>query len=369
MKSRIRSNIFLLILTTVFVNEIQGQVKFNVTPRIEGIFVIDRVFQFSLINLNPTEIAEGYINIKVQVIGGEVVSQYKSLPLKVKATEPIFGSNIEWLNSIEYSASKSAAQLKDLGTLPYGNYSICYTFIGTKIKSSVYCTEVKSAPQLPPQLLNPPHTSVVNNTTPLLAWIPPMPDLNLNYLYSVKLVELRDNQTCVQALQQNVPIVQERNFDGMQYQVTDINGLNLEFGKNYCWQVGAYYKKNLLANTEIWQFKVDSSKIATPSVEDGMPFYYVKQSLDAENLKVKQFIKIAFDNRLNSPNLRYSIRSEDGKEEVSLEQKAINLNAGINQISLDCKTMKNLKTNVPYIIEVYDENDNRYYCRFTYESK
>ena len=369
MKKNIRNRLISLLLLLLAVNQIHGQVKFNVASSIDGVFTIDRIFQFSLVNLNPKESVEGYVSIKIRELGGQPISEYKSIPFKLKPIEPAFGSNIDWLKAVEYSSTKNSSQIKDLGTLSFGNYSICYTFIGNKSQSGVFCTEVNVKPQLPPQLLSPLHTSVISYTNPLLTWIPPTPDLNLNYQYSIRLVELSDNQTCVQALQQNIPIVQERNFEGTSLQVTDIKGLNLEYGKNYCWQVGAYYKNNLLANTEMWQFRVDNTKTPVSVIDDEQPFYFVKENLDSDNLRVKKVLKLAFDNHFNSSILKYSIYCDDDKERISLEEPTINLKAGINQISLDCKTMKNLKPNRSYVIEIFDENNTKYYCRFTYEKK
>lgn len=369
MKKSVRNSILSIVLIFNAIGAVHGQVKFNVVPQIEGIFTVDRVFQFSFVNLSPNETADGSVDIKVRELGGEMILEYKSVPFKMKPMESSFGTNIDWLKSAEYGSSKNSTQLKDFGTLTYGKYSICYTFIGGKRPSDAACTEVNVKPQLPPQLVTPSNGSVLNFITPVLTWLPPMPDLNLNYQYSIKLVELRDNQTCAQALQQNNPIVQERNYDGTNLQISEVNGLGLEFEKSYCWQVGAHYKNKLLANTEIWQFKVEDTKIAEIARNDEMPYYNIKESLDGDNLLIKRVLKIAYDNHFNSSTLRYFIYSEEDKSKIILEQPILNLNSGVNQIALDCQAMKGLKSNKPYIIEIHDENNTKYYCRFTYDKK
>ena len=119
----------------------------------------------------------------------------------------------------------------------------------------------------------------------------------------------------------------------------------------------------------MWQFRVDNTKTPVSVIDDEQPFYFVKENLDSDNLRVKKVLKLAFDNHFNSSILKYSIYCDDDKERISLEEPTINLKAGINQISLDCKTMKNLKPNRSYVIEIFDENNTKYYCRFTYEKK
>jgi hypothetical protein len=369
MLSRMSNRVRTLLILLVAVSSLHGQARFNVVPLIEGTFSIDRIFQFSLVNLNPSKNTEGYVRIKIQELGGQPLAEYTSVVFKLSPIEPVFGANIDWLKAVDYGSAKNGNQLKDFGTLGFGRYSVCYTFISSTVKSDVFCTEVNAKPQMPPQLLSPLHTSVINFTNPLLTWLPPTPDLSLNYQYAVKLVELRDNQTCIQALQQNTPIVMERNYEGTNLQVTGANGLALEVGQTYCWQVGAYYKNNLVANTEMWQFKVDNTQTAVAVIADEQPFYFVKENLDSDNLRIKKALKIAFDNHFNAEVLKYAIYCEDNREKITLDQPTITLKSGINQIVLDCKTMKNLKPNLSYVIEIYDENGTKYYCRFTYDNK
>jgi hypothetical protein len=309
------------------------------------------------------------VSIKIREAGGDVITEYKSTLIKVKSAEPIFGSNIDWLEVLTTEGSKNGNQLRDFGTLPYGRYSVCYSFLSNKTPSDIFCTEVNAKPQLPPQLLSPENGATIAYLNPLLAWIPPMPDANQNYWYTIKLVERRDNQTCVQALQQNSPIVQERNYEGTNLATNDINGLGLENGKTYCWQVGAYTRQKLLANTDIWQFKVNNDKEPITDETDELPFYNVKEGLDGDNLPVKRLLKVAFDNRFNAATLKYVIYREDNNNKIVTDPPVVNLAQGVNQIALDCQAMKTLKPNIPHILEIQDENNAKYYCRFTYEKK
>jgi len=50
---------------------IQAQVRFIVSPLIEGIFTTDRAFQFSVVNAQTQGVAQGYINIDITKLGGE----------------------------------------------------------------------------------------------------------------------------------------------------------------------------------------------------------------------------------------------------------------------------------------------------------
>lgn len=367
MMNKPRQKYNLLIGFLFIISQINGQIRFQVTPTLEGNFSLERIFQFSVINMNPIQIENGSINIQVQELGGELIAEYNSTALKVKPNETLIGTDIDWLKSIEYTSSVKGGQWKDIGTLPFGNYSICYKFLGSKSTSSKYCTEVNARPLLPPQLLFPSQGSTISTVNPLLSWIPPLPDMGVPYNYSLKVVEKKEGQTCISAMLQNLAIIKEVSYENTSYQPDNIRGLDLETGKSYCWQVEVYNKKAKLGHTEIWQFTIDTLTTVSHTKDDNMPYYYLKQTLDGDNVKIRQFLKIVFDNRYGQSQLNYNIYNEENRENISVSLNKINLYSGLNQISFDCTSIKKLKPNQSYILVVTDANDTQYFCRFTYE--
>jgi hypothetical protein len=51
-RNKLKTAILSILILGIGVSELIAQVKFNVVPQVEGVFTIDRIFQFSLINLN-----------------------------------------------------------------------------------------------------------------------------------------------------------------------------------------------------------------------------------------------------------------------------------------------------------------------------
>jgi hypothetical protein len=361
-------SVFMLCLILLGVNQAHAQIKFQVISLVEGVYSIDRVFQFSIMNTNSAQTLDGYVQIKVRDFSNNIIAEHRSVRFKIKPFESMVGNGIDWQTNITGS-SKESLVFKEQGLLPYGKHTCCYSFVSSGVKADEYCSEIFSKPQLPPQLMNPSNMSVITTINPLLTWIPPIPDLSMIYQYNLKMVELKNGQTCAQALQQNIALIQERNYEETNYQTSDYRGIELENGKSYCWQVEAYSKKNIIGSTEIWNFKIDDSKQQSKSIDDNSPYFYLKHTLDGHTVNVEGLLKVVFDNRYGSTKLNYIIKNENGEVDGKIVTPEIALYSNINQISFDCRNIKGLKPNEPYVLEVMDEDNTVYYCKFIYGKK
>ena len=360
----IQSCFFMLMAMSLSLN---AQVRFQGIASVSGIYTADRVFQFSLLNTSPQSV-NGQVFIKLTNLRGDLVAQYQSVPTPLKPLESVSGLQLDWLKSIEFGSTQAAIQFREQGVLPYGQYVVCYTFSDGKTRTSPSCSEIDSKPQVPPQLNYPADKEIILTTTPLLTWIPPMPDFGTVFQYNIRLVERQSNQSCAQALAQNTPIVAESGQEETVYLMTDARGLGLEIGKTYCWQVGASTKSNPLGNTDIWQFTVGNAA-PPPVIVNNEPYILLKQGTDAECVHVVNgSLRIAFNNRFYVPTLNYILRKEEATSvAVTPKSYVLALNAGMNYI--DIPLSNNVTTrNQPYVLELMDENNIKYYCRFVYEN-
>lgn len=344
---------------------LKAQIRFQTVGSISGIYTADRLFQFTVLNTAPQAV-NGQVLIKLRTLHGDLVAQYQSVPTLLKPLENTTGLQLDWLKNNDFGSSPTAVQFREQGVLPYGAYIVCYTFSDGKTRTSPSCSEIDSKPQMPPQLSFPSDKAVILTTNPLLTWIPPMPDYGTGFQYSLRLVELKSNQTCVQALVQNPSIVAERGQEETVYQITDANGLGLDTGKTYCWQVGAFTKNTNLGNTDIWQFTVGA---ATPTVVSTTtePYILLKNGIDAECVRVQNgVLRVAFLNRFDAEKLAYIFRKEEARYTIP---SPILLNLGIGMNYLDIPLNGNdLARNQSYVFELTDEENIKYYCRFFYEN-
>ena len=357
-----------LLLCIGIAGTLNGQVRFQVVASNEGIYTADRLFQFTLLNTSPVA-TSGQVTIRLTSLRGELVAQYKSLSTVFNGTESQSGTQLEWLKNTEFGASASATLYREQGVLPYGQYVACYTFFDGKTTTSPVCAEIYAKPQMPPRLNSPTDKEVILTTTPLLTWIPPMPDFGAVFQYNLHLVEQRDGQTCTEALAQNPPLFRAKGVEETVYQTSDADGLGLEIGKTYCWQVGAFTKNEAIGNTEMWAFTVGSTALVAV-VANTEPYVMLKQDMDAESVRVKtnSVLRVAFNNRFYASNLKYSLRKEAIETTATTPpQYKINLVNGMNYLDIPVK-ISGVMPNAPYVLELTDTNNIKYYCRFVYEN-
>jgi hypothetical protein len=358
--------LLLVLIANVFA--VQAQVRFIVQPLFEGVFSQDRVFQFSVINNQTQGNAQGFINVALTKLNGEPIVSYQSAIILLKPSEVQSGAAMDWLKNAQFANNEEGKRLRDFGVLPFGHFNMCYMFNNNP--NTRFCSEVESQPLGPPQLTYPEDKEVITLLNPVLTWLPPMPLLDVPYNYALKLVELQSNQTCGQALQQNAPIAQLNNYGNTNYALDGREGRDLEFGKTYCWQVGVYNKNVFIANTEIWQFSPKQpfgvQALSTAAVVDNAPFSYLKHGLDGETIKAKPLLKFIYDNVAGLPMLKYAIYSPSQLDKKSITQQQIPINFGPNYLTVDCSTLPSLVANQPYILEVTNDNNSTFYCRFIY---
>jgi hypothetical protein len=368
----IKKAILILIIMCSTLSCIEAQIKIISSPVIEGVITQERLFQFNLLNSYAKIAIKGHLIVELKEKGGQIVAQYESQTITLQPLETISGTAIEWVKEHYSGNLESSNHFKDVGVLSYGRYSICYSFDAINEPKQRFCTEINSELQTPPILTYPTDRSMIQTINPVLSWIPPLPITGIPYKYDMKLVELKQGQTCATALIQNSPIdkiLQSDQYESNSYAVENTEGQSIEYDKTYCWQVGVYNKKQWIANTDIWQFSVNkpnSPEVIKP-VKDDSPFTYLKQALDGETVTAKPYVKIVYDNRYSAPYLNYRVYSEGEENRVYINNEKIELQEGVNQVVIDCRKITNLKNNAPYVLEVIDDNNMRYYCRFTYE--
>jgi hypothetical protein len=360
----------LIVLIALLANffAIKAQVRFIVQPLFEGVFSQDRVFQFSVINTQAQGNAQGFISIVLSKLNGEAIVSYQSAIISLKSSEVQNGVVMEWQKSARFASNEEGKRLRDFGVLPFGHFNMCYMFNNNP--NTRFCSEVESQPLTPPRLVYPDDKEIITDINPVLSWLPPMPILDIPYNYAMKLVELQTGQTCGQALQQNVPVAQVNNYSESNYSINGSNGRDLEFGKTYCWQVGVYNRNVFIANTEIWQFSPKQpfgvQALSTAAVVDNAPFSYLKHGLDGETISAKPLLKFIFDNVAGMPLLKYSIYSPSQLDKQSITSQQIPINFGPNYLTVDCSSLTGLAANKPYILEVTNDNNSTFYCRFIY---
>ncbi len=170
---------------------------------------------------------------------------------------------VDW-GSVSYDGAFRDEILRT-GRLPEGEYSICITIrdiAGNSLATDICATFTIVYPA-PPSLIFPMDGDSVITQYPVFTWTPlnVPPEYQLRYVLTI--VEVLSGQSDHQALLANIP-----QYDNDQLVTTNfqypMDGLPLEAGKRYVWQVQAVDQNGFppssnQGRSEIWSFVVRSS--------------------------------------------------------------------------------------------------------------
>jgi len=215
---------------------------------------------------------------------------------------------------------------------------------------------------LPPQLSYPSNESVIDIQYPVLIWIPPRPINGIMVTYSIRLVEILNGQSPIEALLQNPPLI-------------DLNGLNntflnypmnatpLQADGHYAWQVAASYAGESLGVTDIWSFSVKKKN----NKKDADMEYPVVSKVSKERFYVTHGIfHFVYNNTNNEKALVYSIRGMDKSMETIKGLPEIKLTPGMNKLEVDLQESGKLKNDTYYNLEIKDKRHQVYKLIYYY---
>ncbi len=140
--------------------------------------------------------------------------------------------------------SSLKAQVVRTGRLPEGHYELCITIQNSANPSALplvrnVCASFDITYPDPPNLISPVNEQNVTDTYPVFTWTPVL-NIPADYTvtYSLKVVEILDGQNPQTALDANIPQLEQDNLTTTTL-VYPIDGLPLDTGKTYAWQITA----------------------------------------------------------------------------------------------------------------------------------
>ena len=193
--------------------------------------------------------------------GTKIVNTYELVPMHVDAVN-----------------SKYSDVVKNIGTLPSGDYEICVAVINaeTGLQMGEQCidTQVRNLSEV--ELLGPEDKTrfisggVVNNDIEneedakivtgqfiTFTWLPPSPVPQGNRItYSIRIAEILGNQTAYDAINSNPAFYIKQNINSTIF-LYPAEGRNFNTGRKYAWKVEAYLNNVLMSESQVWEFKFE----------------------------------------------------------------------------------------------------------------
>jgi len=269
-------------------------------------------------------------------------------------------------SALEFYNNPIAVIIKQGSNFPVGDYEYCFTmnYTGTSAPSED-CFTYNLMPFAELHLIEPFDNDTLCDKRPTLTWQPLIPTLH-GTSYQVVLSEIKTGQNAVEALNYNLPLINQAFLTSPMLTYPPI-APQLEDGKTYVWQVTAYIGQTILNRSETWEFKEECNekKKAPPLPDDG---YRDIGDLTKGNYYIAVgAIRFAIINPYKAANFKYEIESlsKQGKKIKGLPK--IKMETGKNKIMIDLADTDAFLDGDSYLMKLWMPDGSTKNLRFIYK--
>lgn len=263
---------------------------------------------------------------------------------------------------VKYTGTTLSFDPSSNGFLPVGQYQVCYQLLPyAAYKLEVLaddCEQVQVEPLNPPILILPENDSVITTKTPGFNWTPPSPPAMFSGLnYDISVCEIYKNQSPQEAMQNNLP-VQQATYLSQPFFVYPLQGVPLEKGKTYAWQIIAKDQQRPAARSEIWSFrtgdKTDTLK------ETNTVYLLIDDNSHSAGIADSGFVRIKYISYNQTHQVAISVKDETGKVIISGRRE---IRQGDNYLSVPLDGR--FKEAHHYTLVLADKKDKTHTLMFT----
>jgi hypothetical protein len=271
------------------------------------------------------------------------------------------------VSPVQYEYLSDIADRSPNGLLPVGNYQACYsvyiqgTYKGDLISED--CIPFTVSPVGPPLLNTPADNSVLESFNPQFTWLPPSPaSLFSNLNYELLLTEVRNGQSSVEAIQQNLPVYRLPSTKSP-FANYPSSALSLDTGKLYAWTVIARNGNTFAAQTDVWTFRLKSTLVKSEVAED--THIQLRKDLDGAVASVTGNVHFTYTNAVNDSTVKYELLSLETGNTV-ITSGDFTVVPGDNMIAFPIKRKFNLQDGRSYLLRVKNSRNEYFQMKFVY---
>jgi hypothetical protein len=361
--------ILLLLINTA---RAQGYIQVRTNNTNYLYFGPKEIWNIQIISTKP-KVIQAKIEAFVTNSKGALIFQSASGIVNIKPGVEIFNS--QSLSVIRNNAvDKQTDQfLRLTQSFPNGEYSVCYTIRElnnsneTEIPSPITnCIDLVSEIQSPLILNTPNNGAEINTQRPSFTWIPPMPLSTLSgFSYNFFLYAADPKKSCEEVVSNAIPIYRTSGI--FSSAIGFPNELSsLDTSKHYCWRVEGVSGNSVLANSELWRFKIKNEVLEF----DTLRYAHFVENPAAIKIKSNTVVMCDFDGVYFGDTLKAFI---SGEEMINQELKILKVegllgknekqpNYSHSKYIIDPKFIAQLKPGI-YIIKAETKSFNQKFIK------
>ncbi|MFT3981670.1 MAG: hypothetical protein QM687_14440 [Ferruginibacter sp.] len=364
--------IFLSFLILTLFETVKSQVIVNIQLPQVGLYLNSQLWNMSLTNAGTTA-----TNIRIDMILSD--AQNGDMILSGASREFVLATGTKQIQltdlipiqynllNYQYGASATAD-----GFLPIGNFVVCYSIFQRNSeeyeKVAEDCETILVEPASPPLLVFPEDDGIIDENRPVFTWIPPAPSfLFSNLSYELILVEVLNNQQPSEAVQFNLPLLQQNNV--AQTFLPYPSNLNaLDTGKLYAWRITANNNGLPVSNSEVFSFRLYTAK---DSLKLHSSLYTVLKKPGEIKFAVsrgKLFYEYTNMDNTDSITLQLEDITNAVTKKISLPNPLLPVKPGQNFNELDLTMLQGMVSNHIYLFTATSKSRQSFALKFIYQN-
>jgi len=358
-----RTCFLFFIAVFLFSSPAMAQVTIQFIPEVYGRSV-DGLFNCRIFNPNKQQ-QQATLTITVTERKGGTLCIIKTEPFNVVPGNNPIPPSAARTARIQYGSSKLGRLTSLRHNFPEGDYEYCYdiSFVHSDNPPDEQCFNYVLAPFADLSLIGPDNRDSICERRPLFTWQPLIPGVAGSY-YQLVLTEIKKGQNATEALNYNLPIINQNNIISPILPYPSIVP-DLEKGKKYAWQVTAYKDQTILNRSEIWQFVVHCPDTLKKILRNG--FRDIEDLLRGNYYIAYGSLKFALVNSYRPQKLKYEIIPVIHPDKPIGHLPKIKLDPGGNNILIDLRTRSGFKDGEYYLLNITLPNGQVKSLRFIYK--
>jgi hypothetical protein len=173
--------------------------------------------------------------------------------------------------------------------------------------------------EMRPVLVLPADGQDINTFYPQFVWLPVNIGGDAKIKYAIRVAELKDGQSYADAIQQNIPVWENRDITGTSIQY-GIDGFMLNDSSKYVWQIATVSNEKSVVLSDIWMFKYkkeDAKKDSVKKLEFPRPYPELTTKISSNTFLLKDTIQFYYQNYSREDSIEISIAKYSPKLKVA----------------------------------------------------
>ncbi|WP_316824679.1 DUF928 domain-containing protein [Pedobacter miscanthi] len=342
-----------------------AQTSIVFVPEVYGT-TLNGLFRASIFNASGVKSVR--MNITIREARAGKIATIQTQAFTIVPGNNIIPSGVARTASVAMAQNSTANFIRRNQYFPQGDYEYSFNIYSASSSQEIIIDQVfnnEITPPAPLDLIEPYDRDEICEKRPLLTWQPSIPKMD-GLLYQVMLVEIKDKQNAVEALNYNLPIVNQKGVVA-NLLVYPPNSKELVAGKKYAWQVSAYRDQTIINRSDVWSFEVNCQDSVSNVIAADYGYRNIEDLVKGNYYISNGFIRFSVINSYAPQKISYSVVCTNDPSKKIRNLPILRFKSGENKVNIDISRNFSFDDNYSYVMKIRMPDGTQKSLRFTYK--